>query len=769
MPDPCGIRFLLLKGRLYQGWICLNFAFKLIKVPTVKEIFPVEGMSCSSCALSIQNIVSEQEGVKSAVVNLAMEQLVVEYEPRLIDPARMGEVVNGIGYKLITDKSVGADEQANAQNRRLLRLKFNTLLSVAFSVPVLLISMVFHHIPYSNWIMLILAVPVLTVFGKEFFIISWKRAIHFSSNMDTLVALGTGTAFLYSTFNTVFPEFLRSRGFEPHVYFEASVVIISFILMGRYFEERAKQRTSGAIRKLMGLGVKTARVIRNGIEKEMLISKIIVGDTLVIRPGEKIPTDGKVTEGDSFIDESMITGESVPVQKKVGDVVIGATINQTGSLKITAEKVGNETILAQIIKLVQEAQGSRAPVQKLVDKVAAVFVPVVIGIAVLTFIAWSVWHPASGSPIALICAITVLVIACPCALGLATPTALMVGLGKAAGHGILIRDAESLETACNLDTIVLDKTGTITAGKPVVSEIVWDENNTGQSEVEDAIVSIESRSEHPFAAALVHYLKKPGFIPGKVISFESTTGKGVSAFVGSDVYHIGSKSYILENAGQFTKAFLEKDAELRRQAQSLIYVTKNRNVIALFSVTDMIKPSSVTAVAELKNIGIEVHMLSGDTVAITSHMAAKAGIDHFKGEVTPQGKSDYVRQLKEKGRHVAMVGDGINDSPALAVADIGIALGTGTDIAMESAQITLIGGDLEKIISAIRLSRKTVKTIRQNLFWAFFYNVISIPVAAGILYPFTGFLLSPMIAAAGMALSSVSVVTNSLRLKSVKI
>ena len=734
----------------------------------IKEIYPVEGMSCASCALSIQTQLSAQEGIKSAVVNLAMEQVVVEYEPQIIDPARMEKVVDGIGFKLITDKTIVSDSFQN-QNKRLNRLKYNTLMAVGFSIPIVLISMVFHQIPYAHWIMLALAIPVLTIFGREFFIIAWKRALHFSSNMDTLVALGTGTAFLYSTFNTIFPEFLRSRGFEPHVYFEASVVIISFILMGRYFEERAKQRTSGAIRKLMGLGAKTAIVIRNGIEKEMLISKIIVGDILVIRPGEKIPTDGKVTEGTSFIDESMITGESVPVQKKAGDLVIGATINQTGSLQITAEKIGSETMLAQIIRLVQEAQGSRAPVQKLVDKVAAVFVPVVIGLAILTFIAWSIWHPASGSPLALICAITVLVIACPCALGLATPTALMVGLGKAAEHGILIRDAESLETACNIDTIVLDKTGTITMGKPVVAEVVWDENITDQEIIEKAIVSIESRSEHPFAAALVNSLKKDDFIPVEIVGFESTTGKGVSAFVGSDVYHIGSKSYILENAGKFSDTFLEKDAQLRRNAQSLVYVAMNRKVILLFSVTDILKPSSAAAVAELKNMGIDIHMLSGDTVAITSHMAAQAGIIHFKGEVSPEGKSDYVRQLKEKGRHVAMVGDGINDSPALALADIGIALGTGTDIAMESAQITLIGGDLEKIISAIRLSRKTVKTIKQNLFWAFFYNVISIPIAAGILYPFTGFLLNPMIAGAGMAFSSVSVVTNSLRLKRAKI
>ena len=735
----------------------------------VKEIYPVEGMSCASCAMSIQTALSAQEGIKSAVVNLAMEKVVVEYEPQVITPGRMEKVVDGIGFKLITDKTIKEEEQENTRNRRLERLKYNTLLSVGFSIPIFLLFMVFRKVPYANWIMFILAIPVITVFGKEFFIIAWKRAIHFSSNMDTLVALGTGTAFIYSTFNTIFPGYLRSRGFEPHTYFEASVVIISFILMGRYFEERAKHRTSGAIRKLIGLGVKTARVIRNGIEKEMLISKIIVGDILVIRPGEKIPIDGKVIEGESFIDESMITGESVPVQKKIGDLVIGATINQNGSLKISARKVGNETMLAQIIRLVQEAQGSRAPVQKLVDKVAAVFVPAVIIAAILTFIAWSIGHPASGSPIALICAIAVLVIACPCALGLATPTALMVGLGKAAEHGILIRDAESLETACKIDTIVLDKTGTITAGRPSVADVIRDENNTNQSADEDAIVSIESRSEHPFAAALVSYLKRPGFIPSEIVGFESTTGKGVSAFAGSDVFHIGSKSYILENAGQFSPFFLEKDARLRGQTQSLIYVSKNRNVIALFTVIDAIKATSAGAISVLKDMGIEVHMLSGDTVAITSHMAAKAGIDHFKGEVTPEGKSEYVRQLKVKGKHVAMVGDGINDSPALALADIGIALGTGTDIAMESAQITLIGGDLEKIISAITLSRRTVKTIRQNLFWAFFYNVISIPIAAGILYPFTGFLLNPMIAGAGMALSSVSVVSNSLRLGRAKI
>ncbi|MCX6244380.1 MAG: heavy metal translocating P-type ATPase [Bacteroidetes bacterium] len=736
----------------------------------VKEIYPVEGMSCASCALSIQTMLEAQKGVNTAVVNLAMEQVVVEYDPEVINPPEMSKVVDGIGFKLITDKTLLQQDREDAQSERLRKLKFNTIMAGIFSIPVLLISMVFHDsIPHANLIMLLLTLPVLGWFGKEFFFIAWKRALHFSSNMDTLVALGTGTAFIYSTFNTLFPGFLLRHNFIPHVYFEASVVIIFFILLGRYFEERAKQRTSGAIKKLMGLSVKTARVIRNGVEKEMLISKIRVGDILVIRPGEKIPTDGKVIEGSSFIDESMLTGESVPVEKKNGDAVIGATINQTGSLKITAEKVGSETILAHIIKLVQEAQGSRAPVQRQVDRIASVFVPVVIGIAIITFIAWSFASPNAGSPIALICAITVLVIACPCALGLATPTALIVGLGKAAEHGILIRDAESLETACNLDTIVLDKTGTITEGKPVVAETLWDENMPDRTADARAIITIESRSEHPFAAALVNHLKKEDYKPIEITGFESSTGKGVSATVGNDLYHIGSRSYILETGGKLSDGFTEQDARLRKEAQSLVYVAKNREVVALFAVTDRLKPSSADAVSTLKSMGVEVHMLSGDTVAITSHMAFKAGIEHFKGEMTPEGKSDYIRGLKEKGKHVAMVGDGINDSPALALADIGIAMGTGTDIAMESSQITLIRGDLGKIVSAIKLSKETVKTIRQNLFWAFFYNIISIPIAAGILYPFTGFLLSPMIAGAGMAFSSVSVVTNSLRLKRVKL
>ena len=743
-------------------------------MPVIKEIFPVEGMSCASCAASISSMLSATKGVKSANVNLASENVMVEYDPEEIALQQIEKIVETLGFKLITAKDYTREMQQDAQTRRLHKLLYKTILAVGLSIPIVLIAMVFHTIPNANRIMLGLTLPVLLWCGNEFFIIAAKRARYLSSNMDTLIALGTGIAFLYSTFNTIFPAYMRSYGLEPHVYFETSAVIICFILMGRYFEERAKRRTSDAIRKLMNLGVKTARVIRNGEEKEMLISKIRKGDILVIRPGEKIPADGKVIEGTSFIDEGMITGESVPVLKVTGDTVIGATINQEGGLMMVAEKVGDETLLAQIIRLVQEAQGSRAPIQKQVDKIASIFVPVVIVIALLTFITWFFIHPANGMPFAFMNSIAVLVIACPCALGLATPTALIVGLGKAAEHGILIRDAQSLETACKLEVIVLDKTGTITNGKPEVTEVFWEEDDKiGMMESKDlintAILSIESRSEHPIAHAVVNYLKKEDVRPSGIVGFESSSGKGVTAFVGKDVYHIGSKTYILENGGSFFSSLSEKDQLLRSQPHSLAYVSRNREVVAVFMVTDTLNPSAVNAVSALKRMGMDVHMLTGDTVAMASHIATQAGIIHYKTEISPSGKSDYVRQLKEEGKLVAMVGDGINDSPALALADIGIAMGNGTDIAMESAPITLIKGDLGKIVTAINLSRETVKTIRQNLFWAFFYNIISIPVAAGILYPFTGFLLNPMIAGAAMAFSSVSVVTNSLRLKRARI
>ena len=587
----------------------------------VREIHRVDGMSCASCAASINTMLSALEGVKSANVNLAAENVLVEFDNNVIDIRKMSKAVEDLGFKLIT-RDLTAEQELDLETSRLKKLRINTILSFCFSLPVFIIAMFLHHLPYRNWIMMALTIPVMAIFGREFFVIAFKRAKHMSANMDTLVALGTGISFLFSTFNSVFPGFLRSRGIEPHVYFEASTVIITFILLGRYFEEKAKRKTTEAIKKLMNLGVKTAIVIRNGVEKEMLISKIKAGDILVIKPGEKIPADGKIIEGESLVDESMITGESLPVEKRQGDAVTGGTVNQNGSLKMIAEKVGNETALAQIIRLVQEAQGSKAPVQKLADRIASVFVPVIIGISIITFAVWMIipavfgaGNLASNLGIAITSAVAVLVIACPCALGLATPTALMVGLGKAAEQGILIRNAESLETACHLDAIVLDKTGTLTKGKPEVTDIAWAEKSADDEEknqIAKALVSIESRSEHPFAGAIVNHFKSSVVEENQPAGFISATGKGVSAFFGTDQFHIGSKTYLAEKACNLPDSLKEEEEKLRKQAKSIVYVGQNNGIVLLIAFSDILKGSSRSAVEELKNEGLEIHLLSGD-------------------------------------------------------------------------------------------------------------------------------------------------------------
>jgi len=739
---------------------------------TIKEIYKVEGMSCTACAASVNSMLSSVEGVTSANVNFANQTVLVEFDPELATIPMMEKAVSDIGYRLITDKEMIADEEVR-EAKRLKRTRLNLAASFAFAIPVFIISMFLMDLPYRNWIMLVLSCPVVFWFGREFFVIAWKRARHGDTNMDTLVAMGSGTAFLYSLYNTLFPSAHAAMGMDSPIYYEAAVVIISFILLGRYLEERARSRTSTAIRKLVNLGVKTARVIRNGEEKEVLISKVRIGDTVMIRPGEKIPVDGHVTEGESLVDESMITGESVPVTKRPGDQVIGATLNQGGSLMMLAEKVGDQTVLAQIIRLVQEAQGSRAPVQKTVDRIASVFVPVVILIAVITFCTWMFIFPGMGLAHAISVAVSVLIIACPCALGLATPTAIIVGLGKAASQGILIKDARSLEDFCRLKLLVLDKTGTITTGKPSVNDIRWDDaiqrEEEARNEISAAVAAIEWRSEHPYAHALSSFFSVPMNTDNTVESFESVTGKGVSGIYGGRKYYIGSPTYVTGNGCQVTAELLEYQELLRKQAFSVVYIARDMRVAAVASISDSMKPGSADAVRELKNMGIEVHMLSGDSVAISSQVAARAGIDFFKAEASPMDKSEYISARKKEGKLVGMVGDGINDSPALALADVGIAMGTGTDIAIESAQIILLKGDLGKLVMALKISRQTVQTIRQNLFWAFFYNVLSIPVAAGLLFPFTGFLLNPMIAGAAMAFSSVSVVSNSLLLKTRKI
>lgn len=629
------------------------------------------------------------------------------------------------------------------------------------AIPVVVIGMFFMDMPYGGAIMALLSAPVVFWLGRGFFVNAWQQLRHRSATMDTLVALSTGIAYLFSLFNLVFPEFWLSRGVEPHVYFEAAAVIIAFILLGRTLEEKAKGDTTASLKKLIGLQPKNAIVVAaDGTQTEIPISRIRVGDLLAVRPGEKIAVDGAVCEGDSYVDESMLSGEPLPVHKEPGTKVFAGTINQKGSFHFRAEKVGAATMLAQIIRMVQEAQGSKAPVQKLADKIAGIFVPAIIGIALLSFVLWLVFDPSGGLTHGILAAVTVLVIACPCALGLATPTAVMVGIGKGAEKGILIRDAVSLETAGKIDTVVMDKTGTLTEGKPVVTDIVW---ANGDDRAKAVFFSLEKLSEHPLADAVVHYFA--GVPTLNVERFGSLTGKGIEGTVDGVRYFAGSRRLLDEQGIVVGKELNIEAQRLSAEAKSIVWFADSEQALAVAAIADRIKDSSVEAVRELQAAGIDVYMLTGDSRAVAGHIAEKAGIRHFEAEILPQDKAAFVKRLQTLGHKVAMAGDGINDSAALAQADLSIAMGGGSDIAMDVAQMTIISSDLRKIPEAIQLSKQTVRTIRQNLFWAFIYNLVGIPVAAGALYPVSGFLLNPMIAGAAMALSSVSVVANSLRLK----
>ncbi len=731
-----------------------------------KETYDVEGMSCAVCAQSVEAMLSSLDGVKSASVNFASASVLVEYDEDKVSTEDFEKSIASIGYKLNIDQpDNNLDDIEKKEKAKLKKAKEKALYSILMAFPIFILAMFFRHMPMVNWIMFVLTIPVLAWFGRDFFIIAFKQAKNKSTNMDTLVALSTGTAFLFSTFNTFFPNFLISQGIKPHVYFEAAVTIIALILLGRYLEEKAKSKTSDSIKKLMGLKAKTARVIRNKQELEISIDDVILGDIIIIRPGEQIPVDGKVIEGLSFIDESMITGESLPVEKNENDLVIGATINSTGSFKMIAEKIGKDTMLSQIIEMVKNAQGSKAPVQKLADKIASIFVPVVISIAILSAAIWFFLGPDPRITYSFVTLVTVLIIACPCALGLATPTALMVGIGKGAENGILIKNAETLETARQIDVVVVDKTGTITKGEPEVNEIVWLKSDVKRDQILEDVLAIEKKSEHPLAESIVRYLNHLSNTSLNVVKFNSQTGLGVSATIYENEYLIGNYQLMKEN-----HLGIEKEQQYFNQfgdnAQTQVFVAMNKVLVALISISDQIKESSIRAIRTLHSMNLEVHMLTGDNYRTAKEIAEKAGIDNFKAEVLPKDKLDYIISLQEKGNIVAMVGDGINDSPALSQADIGIAMGHGTDIAIESADITLVKGDLEKIASSLLLSNATLKTIKQNLFWAFIYNIIAIPIAAGILYPVNGFMLSPMIAGGAMAFSSVSVVLNSLRLKS---
>lgn len=621
--------------------------------------------------------------------------------------------------------------------------------------------MFFMNIPYANEIMWLLSTPVVFWCGRGFFINAAKQLRHRSVTMDTLVALSTGIAYLFSLFNMFFPSFWLERGIHPHVYFEAAAVIIAFILLGRLLEERAKGSTTAAVKKLMGLQPKTVTVVGDdGVQRVVGIREVRKGDVVLVRPGERIPVDGEVTGGSSYVDESMLTGEPVAVRKEAGAQVFAGTINQKGSFTFRAEKVGSDTLLAQIIRMVQDAQGSKAPVQKLVDKIAAVFVPTIIGIGVLSFALWMILDPADGFTHGLLALVTVLIIACPCALGLATPTAITVGIGKAAENGILIKDAESLETARRVDTVVLDKTGTITEGRPVVTDEVWTDNDTSWAAV---LLGLEKLSEHPLAEAVA--ARFPDLQPASINDFKSITGQGVAGEYDAVRFLAGNEKLMQDHGIVMTGVLTEASAVWSSQAKSVVWFAGGGKALAVLAVADTVKESSVRAVAELRGAGIEVYMLTGDNEATAREIAHLAGIDHYRAGVMPDEKASFISTLQSEGRIVAMAGDGINDSAALATADLGIAMGRGSDIAMDVAKMTIVASDLSKIPVAIKISVQTVRTIRQNLFWAFIYNIIGVPIAAGILYPVNGFLLNPMIAGAAMALSSVSVVSNSLRLR----
>lgn len=731
-------------------------------VSTIKNTFPVIGMTCASCASSAESILKHQEGVINASVNFATGNLTVEYLPNMTDASKLQKAVQSIGYDLLIEEENKQQETLETIHaEKFQKLKTKTVWAITLSLPVVVIAMFFMDIPYANQIMWAFSTPVVLWLGRDFFINAWKQTKHRSANMDTLVALSTGIAYLFSVFNMLFADFWHQRGLHAHVYFEAAAVIVAFILLGKLLEEKAKGNTSSAIKKLMGLQPKTVIVIQtDGTEKQTAIEDVNAGDVILVKPGEKIAVDGMVTSGSSYVDESMLSGEPVPVLKKENEKVFAGTINQKGSFQFKAVKVGKETMLAHIIKMVQDAQGSKAPVQKLVDKIAGIFVPVVIGIAILAFILWFVLGGDNGIVQGLLAAVTVLVIACPCALGLATPTAIMVGVGKGAEKGILIKDAESLELAKKVDAIILDKTGTITEGRPEVTGVQWLNNDDASK---DILLSIEKQSEHPLAEAVVKHLDGAAIIT--LTQFDSITGKGAKADHNNETYFVGNKKLLAENNITIAEQLQKQANEWGKQSKTVIWFADSKQALSVLAISDKIKETSVEAIRQMQEMGIDLYMLTGDNEATAKAIAEQTGIKHYKAEVLPQHKADFVKELQSKGKVVAMVGDGINDSTALATADVSIAMGKGSDIAMDVAKMTIISSDLTKIPQAIKLSKQTVATIKQNLFWAFIYNLIGIPIAAGILYPINGFLLNPMIAGAAMALSSVSVVTNSLRLK----
>ncbi|WP_340063702.1 heavy metal translocating P-type ATPase [Ascidiimonas aurantiaca] len=733
----------------------------------IEKTFPVTGMSCAACASGVTSVLNNTPGVFDADVNFATGTAKISYET-VVSEVTLQERLRAAGYDLIIDTEDPTDAQQEIQNKYYQHIKRRTLGAGLFTLPVFILGMFFMEWNAGKWISMVLSIPVLFWFGNHFFVNAYKQMRQKRANMDTLVALSTGIAFLFSVFNTLFPEFWVQRGIEPHVYFEAATVIISFILLGKLLEEKAKSNTSSAIKKLIGLQPKTVTLLIDGHETEVTIASVKKGDRILVRPGQKIPVDGVVEDGHSYVDESMITGEPIAVEKQEGDKVYTGTVNQKGSFTFRAQKVGSETLLSQIIQMVREAQGSKAPVQKLADKISGVFVPIILVIAIITFIIWMIFGGTDAFTHALLTSITVLVIACPCALGLATPTAIMVGIGKGAENNILIKDAESLERAHQVNAVVLDKTGTITKGTPKVVHLHLKKNVPVS--VLSVFMALESASEHPLAIALVEKLGEDGTVPGTVSKFNSITGKGVSAR-GNDglMYFAGTANLLAQHGIPIDEEMKSKATLWQKEAKTVVYFANEKEVLSIAAISDTVKPTSPQAISKLQQKKIAVYMLTGDNYETAAAVARQTGINNFHAGMLPEDKALFIKKLQAEGKIVAMAGDGINDAQALAQADVSIAMGKGTDIAIDVAKITLTTADLLYIPKAIELSRQTVRGIRQNLFWAFIYNLIGIPLAAGILYPFNGFLLNPMIAGAAMAFSSVSVVTNSLRLKWIKL
>lgn len=736
----------------------------------------LRGMSCAACANSIESAIASVSGVSSSHVNFGIAQASITYNPAQTDIAAIQAAVVAAGYSAepLDDRDLFDDDTLDRQHRqaesRDLQRKVWTggivsAILVIGSLP-MMTGLAIPAIPmwlHNPWLQAILTAPVQFWCGKSFYINSWKALQRHAATMDTLIALGTSAAYFYSLSVTIFPSVLIDRGLTAHVYYETAAVVITLILLGRLFENRARGQTSAAIRQLIGLQAKTARIVRDGRELELPIAQVQLGDIVLVRPGERIPVDGEVIEGSSTVDEAMVTGESVAVQKQRGDEVVGATINQTGSFKFRVTRIGNDTFLAQIVKLVQQAQGSKAPIQKLADRVTGWFVPVVIAIAIGTFIVW--YNVMGNVTLALTTTVGVLIVACPCALGLATPTSILVGTGKGAESGILIKGADSLELAHKLQTIVLDKTGTLTQGKPSVTDLVPIEDAAvSGSELLRLAAAVEQNSEHPLATAVVEYARAQGLEIADVREFEAIAGSGVQGLVGDRLVRVGTRRW-LNDLGIATEALAQHTDELERAGKTVIWIAVTDRVCGIMGIIDALKLSSPNAVRDLQRLGLEVVMLTGDNRSTAEVIAREVGITQVLAEVRPDQKAAAIAQLQADGKIVAMVGDGINDAPALAQADVGIAIGTGTDVAIAASDITLISGDLQGIITAIQLSRATMRNIRQNLFFAFIYNIAGIPIAAGILYPVFGWLLSPIVAGGAMAFSSVSVVTNALRLR----